>query len=62
MTDSEPKKRRAATSASYSITMRLHTDVDPAVVGRIATAIAPRAASSPRSTSPSRGTTASSST
>ena len=37
---SEPKKRRAATSASYSITMRLHTDTDPAVVGRIATAIA----------------------
>ena len=34
------KKRRAATSASYSITMRLHTDVDPAVVGRVATAIA----------------------
>jgi malate dehydrogenase (oxaloacetate-decarboxylating) len=34
------KKRRAATSASYSITMRLHTDVDPAVVGRVATGIA----------------------
>ena len=35
----EPKKRRAATSASYSITMRLNTDPDPAVVGRVATAI-----------------------
>src|SRR3954468_14778078 len=34
------KKRRAATSASYSITMRLHTNVDPAVVGRVATGIA----------------------
>ena len=34
------KKRRAATSGSYSITMRLHTHVDPAVVGRIATCIA----------------------
>ncbi len=34
------KKRRAATSASYSITMRLHTEVDPAVVGRVATGIA----------------------
>ena len=40
MTDSAPRKRRAATSGSYSITMRLHTDTDPAVVGRIATAIA----------------------
>src|SRR6478609_3020925 len=40
MTDPAPRKRRAATSASYSITMRLNTDVDPAVVGRIATAIA----------------------
>ena len=39
--DTAPKKRRAATSASYSITMRLHTESDPAVVGRIATAIAP---------------------
>ena len=38
--DPPPKKRRAATSASYSITMRLHTDVDPAVVGRVATGIA----------------------
>src|SRR6478736_2962232 len=36
----EQRKRRAATSASYSITMRLHTDVDPAVVGRVATHIA----------------------
>src|SRR4051812_3714470 len=34
------KKRRAATSASYSITMRLHTSVDPGVVGRVATGIA----------------------
>jgi malate dehydrogenase (oxaloacetate-decarboxylating) len=40
MTDSAPRKRRAATSGSYSITMRLHTGTDPAVVGRIATAIA----------------------
>ena len=40
MTDSAPRKRRAATSASYSITMRLHTETDPAVIGRIATAIA----------------------
>ena len=32
-------KRSAATSASYSITMRLHTVVDPSLVGRIATAI-----------------------
>ncbi len=38
--DTAPKKRRAATSGSYSITMRLHTETDPAVVGRIATAIA----------------------
>src|SRR6478672_834503 len=38
--DTSRKKRAAATSASYSITMRLHTDVDPAVVGRVATAIA----------------------
>jgi len=40
MTDSAPRKRRAATSGSYSITMRLHTETDPAVVGRIASAIA----------------------
>jgi malate dehydrogenase (oxaloacetate-decarboxylating) len=33
-------RRPAATSASYSITMRLHTDVDPRLVGNIATAIA----------------------
>jgi malate dehydrogenase (oxaloacetate-decarboxylating) len=32
--------RRAATSASYSITMRLHTDVDPALIGAVATRIA----------------------
>src|SRR6478672_7733204 len=38
--DTSRKKRAAATSASYSITMRLHTDVDPAVVGRVATGIA----------------------
>ena len=40
ITDGPPRKRRAATSGSYSITMRLHTDTDPAVVGRIASAIA----------------------
>ncbi|MCW2820106.1 MAG: NAD-dependent malic enzyme [Marmoricola sp.] len=34
------KKRRAATSGSYSITVRLFTEVDPALVGQIATAIA----------------------
>src|SRR3978361_488228 len=34
------KKRRAATSASYSITMRLHTDTDPSVVGRVPPGIA----------------------
>jgi malate dehydrogenase (oxaloacetate-decarboxylating) len=34
------QQRRAATSASYSITMRLHTDVDPALVGQVATRIA----------------------
>ena len=33
------KKRRAATSASYSITMRLHTGLDHGVVGTVATAI-----------------------
>ena len=32
-------KRSAATSASYSITVRLHTVVDPAVVGQLATAV-----------------------
>ena len=35
----EQKKRQAATSASYSITMRLHTSVDPSLVGTVATAI-----------------------
>ncbi len=40
MTEIAPRKRRAATSGSYSITMRLHTETDPAVVGRIASAIA----------------------
>ena len=34
------KPRAAATSASYSITMRLHTVVDPSVIGRVATSIA----------------------
>ncbi len=34
------KKRRAATSGSYSITVRLFTEVDPALVGKVATAIA----------------------
>ena len=34
------KPRAAATSASYSITMRLHTVVDPTVIGRVATSIA----------------------
>jgi malate dehydrogenase (oxaloacetate-decarboxylating) len=38
MGDQQPR-RSAATSASYSITMRLHTDVDPSLVGGIATAI-----------------------
>jgi malate dehydrogenase (oxaloacetate-decarboxylating) len=36
---SQGPRRTAATSASYSITMRLHTDVDPSLVGGIATAI-----------------------
>ena len=36
----QERRRSAATSASYSITMRLHTDVDPSLVGGIATAIA----------------------
>src|SRR6188768_2382077 len=34
------KPHAAATSASYSITMRLHTVVDPTVIGRVATSIA----------------------
>ena len=33
-------ERRAATGASYSITMRLHTDVDPALIGQVATTVA----------------------
>ena len=37
---SEPKPRAAATTSSYSITMRLHTEPDPGVVGAVATAIA----------------------
>ena len=40
MTTMVDKKRRAATSGSYSITVRLFTEVDPALVGQIATAIA----------------------
>ena len=36
----QPRRRAAATSASYSITMRLHTDLDPSLVGTTATAIA----------------------
>ena len=59
----QERRRSAATSASYSITMRLHTDVDPSLVGGIATAIAAAGrASSRRWTSRSRATTASSST
>ena len=38
------KKRRAATSGSYSITVRLFTEVDPAIVGQVATAISEHAA------------------
>ena len=38
-TVSEPPRRPVPTSASYSITVRLQADPDPAVVGRIATAI-----------------------
>jgi len=39
--DSAPAPvRRAATSASYSITIRLHTDTDPGLVGAVATTIA----------------------
>ncbi|HET9500964.1 MAG TPA: NAD-dependent malic enzyme [Marmoricola sp.] len=35
-----PKSRRAATSGSYSITMRLHTALDHGLIGTVATAIA----------------------
>ena len=38
-TVSERPRRPVPTSASYSITVRLQADPDPAVVGRIATAI-----------------------
>ncbi len=38
-TSGEQKKRQAATSASYSITMRLHTSVDPSLVGTVAMTI-----------------------
>ncbi|MGH3414745.1 MAG: NAD-dependent malic enzyme [Marmoricola sp.] len=34
------KRRRAATSASYSITMRLYTELDPGLIGAVATCIA----------------------
>ena len=34
------KKRRSATSGSYSITVRLHTDLDPGLIGKVATTIA----------------------
>ncbi|MCW2781721.1 MAG: NAD-dependent malic enzyme [Marmoricola sp.] len=33
-------KRRAATTSSYSITMRLYTDLDPSRIGNVATCIA----------------------
>ncbi|GAB3988640.1 malic enzyme-like NAD(P)-binding protein [Nocardioides marmoraquaticus] len=36
----EQKKRRAATSGSYSITVRLHTDVNPQLIGHVASSIA----------------------
>jgi malate dehydrogenase (oxaloacetate-decarboxylating) len=36
----EKKARRAATSGSYSITMRLHTALDHGLIGAVATAIA----------------------
>jgi malate dehydrogenase (oxaloacetate-decarboxylating) len=36
----QPKKRRMATSGSYSITVRLHTDVKPVLIGHVASAIA----------------------
>ena len=38
-TVSEQPRRPIPTSASYSITVRLQADPDPAVVGRIATAV-----------------------
>ena len=41
-TVSERPRRPIPTSASYSITVRLQADPDPAVVGRIATAVGSR--------------------
>jgi len=38
--ESGQKKRRAATSGSYSITVRLHTDVNPQLIGHVASSIA----------------------
>ena len=35
-----PKKRRMATSGSYSITVRLHTDLRPQLIGQVASSIA----------------------
>ncbi|WP_310962366.1 NAD-dependent malic enzyme [Nocardioides terrisoli] len=40
MAGDNTRRRRAATSASYSITMRLHTDLDPGLIGQVATCIA----------------------
>ncbi|UOY00390.1 hypothetical protein [Blastococcus sp. PRF04-17] len=42
--------RGPVTSASYSITVRLTADGDPASIGRIATAVGSAAARSPPST------------
>jgi malate dehydrogenase (oxaloacetate-decarboxylating) len=39
-TTAAPGRRRAATSASYSITMRLYTALDPGLIGAVATVIA----------------------
>ena len=62
VTDADGRWPMAATTSSYSITMRLHTAPDHGIVGAVATAISRPAASSPRSTSPSRATTGSCST
>ena len=48
-------QRARATTGSYSITVRIHSGTDPAVVGQLATRSATPAASSRRSTSSSRG-------
>ena len=40
MDEAPTPARRVATSASYSITIRLHTDTDPGLVGAVATTIA----------------------